>query len=88
MGPAPVEVREAWRCPVSVEALLSDGRVRGLRARGAVTVDLAWRGGRLVTAALTSAVGGATRVRWGELEAELALEPGVRTVVRPRDLQR
>ncbi len=41
----------------------SEGRVRGLRARGGVEVEIAWRGGRPVTATLTAASDGAHRVR-------------------------
>lgn len=40
-----------------------DGRVRGLRARGSFTVDLAWAQGRLQEATITSDLGGPCRVR-------------------------
>ena len=40
-----------------------EGRVRGLRARGGWTVDLAWAGGRLRAAALTATRAGTCRVR-------------------------
>jgi alpha-L-fucosidase 2 len=41
----------------------SEGRVRGLRARGGVEVDLLWRGGKPVSATLTAALNGSHRVR-------------------------
>ncbi len=41
----------------------AEGEVRGLRARGGFTVDMAWRGGRLERATVASAVGGTLRLR-------------------------
>ena len=41
----------------------SSGEVKGLRARGGVTVDLAWREGRLTSARLLATVSGERRVR-------------------------
>jgi alpha-L-fucosidase 2 len=43
----------------------SAGSVKGLRARGAVTVDMDWKDGQLVTARLTPANGGPVRLRSG-----------------------
>ncbi len=40
-----------------------DGRVKGLRARGAVEVDAAWSGGRATSAHLRPAVGGDQKLR-------------------------
>jgi alpha-L-fucosidase 2 len=42
------------------------GSVRGLRARGGFEVDIAWRDGRLISAELRGAPGGAAHVRYGE----------------------
>nr|WP_315587923.1 glycoside hydrolase family 95 protein [Sphingomonas psychrotolerans] len=52
------------------------GSVRGLRARGACTVDLEWRAHRLTRAILVSATGGAYRVRLGIRSIKVALKPG------------
>jgi alpha-L-fucosidase 2 len=41
----------------------SDGSFRGLRARGGLEVDLAWRGGKAAEATLRSTTGGTYRVR-------------------------
>lgn len=51
------------------------GSVRGLRARGAVTVDIAWKDGKLVEARLISARGGKVRVRSGERTGDFDLRP-------------
>jgi len=53
-----------------------DGEVRGLRARGGREVDIAWRDGRLVRAAIRAAAGGPCRVRCGKETQELALKAG------------
>jgi alpha-L-fucosidase 2 len=52
------------------------GSVRGLRARGACTVDIEWRGGRLVQATLASAIGGRRIVRHGDRRVTVTLKPG------------
>ena len=43
------------------------GRVRGLRARGGVTVDMEWRDGRLVSATLVPRRAREMQVRYGDL---------------------
>jgi alpha-L-fucosidase 2 len=52
------------------------GSVRGLRARGAIGVDLAWRGGRLERAVLTADVPGSLVVRCGDARRSVRLAPG------------
>jgi alpha-L-fucosidase 2 len=51
------------------------GAVRGLRARGGFTVDLAWKEGRLTGATLHSAAGGKCKVRTGERVIEVTVPP-------------
>ncbi|MCJ7485051.1 MAG: glycoside hydrolase family 95 protein [Candidatus Aminicenantes bacterium] len=43
-----------------------EGSVRGLRARGGYEVDIEWRGGRIVRAAIRSKLGGRCRIRAAE----------------------
>lgn len=52
------------------------GQVRGLRARGCFTVDIAWAGGRLARASVRSARGGPCRVRYGATDVEIDTQPG------------
>jgi len=58
----------------------ANGEVRGLRARGAVSVDLRWADGKLVEAWLTADADGTFAVRGqnGDLR-KLKLRGGVRT---------
>lgn len=50
------------------------GSVKGLRARGACSVDLAWRNGELEDAILQSEAGGSYVVRYRAVEKEFELE--------------
>jgi len=47
-----------------------DGSVRGLRARGGITVDLTWAGGKLTSAKLTPSHSRPIQVRLGDKTAE------------------
>ena len=52
------------------------GSVRGLRARGGLTVDIEWRDGRLVAAMIRGEPGRSVRVLLGETVATLTLPAG------------
>ncbi|HEV8144857.1 MAG TPA: glycoside hydrolase family 95 protein, partial [Bryobacteraceae bacterium] len=58
-----------------------DGSVKGLRARGAVGVDLEWKSGKLTRAVLRADVAGEHRVRMGGQVMTVKLEAG-----KPRTL--
>ena len=61
------------------------GSVTGLRARGACTVDIRWRDGRLQEAVLASDVGGRYDVRYRSLRVELQLGARERARIVYRD---
>ena len=52
------------------------GRVKGLRARGGFEVDVVWRDGGLVDAAIRSLNGGATQLRYGRVTQDVKLAKG------------
>ena len=54
----------------------ADGSVKGLRARGNVTVDMEWKGGTLVRATLLSPVAKEVTVRVGGAVRRVRLEAG------------
>ena len=58
------------------------GKVRGLRARGGVEVDMEWKNGSLVQAKLMSRQTKTVRVRHGGRISEYQLRAGEPTVVR------
>jgi alpha-L-fucosidase 2 len=53
-----------------------NGSVTGLRARGGFTVDLAWKDGKLATAAIRSEKGGATKVRYAGKTEDFIIPAG------------
>jgi alpha-L-fucosidase 2 len=61
------------------------GSVKGLRARGACTLDLEWKDGLLEQATLHSDHGGRYRLRYGSRELGLDLREGERVRVRMAD---
>ena len=54
----------------------STGSVKGLRARGGFSVDIAWKDGRLVSATIHSIVGTTAQVRYGNCVTTIKLSPG------------
>jgi alpha-L-fucosidase 2 len=58
------------------------GQVRGLRARGAVQVDIDWKAARLEQATLTASLDRTVRVRIGSRVTQHRLRAGVATTVR------
>ena len=54
----------------------SSGSVRGLRARGAFEVDMTWRDGKLVEAAILSLNGGSAKLRYGSVTRVVTLRKG------------
>lgn len=53
-----------------------NGSVRGLRARGAFELNITWRDGKLVEAAIRSLNGGPAKLRYGSLTREVKLRKG------------
>jgi alpha-L-fucosidase 2 len=66
----------------ALPAAWPDGEVRGLRARGAVTVDLTWRGGRLEAATLTTQRGADISIRMNDFRRNYSLVDKNGTTVR------
>ena len=60
----------------ALPAALPQGSFCGLRARGGFDVDAAWESGALKSAAITSRLGGACKVRCGKLATELKTVAG------------
>jgi alpha-L-fucosidase 2 len=52
------------------------GSIKGLRARGAFTVDIVWKDGRLSRATIRSTGGHKCRVRYGDKVTDVTLSPG------------
>ena len=59
------------------------GRVRGLRARGGLEVDVSWRSGALTEARFRAAEPTRLAVRWPGGQDELTLLAGVEQVLTP-----
>ena len=54
----------------------ADGSVTGLRARGGLTVDIAWNAGKLTSAVLRSTLTRRITVRYGGKAVDLSVRPG------------
>jgi alpha-L-fucosidase 2 len=59
----------------------AEGSIKGLRARGGVEVDLAWRHGRLTSVVIRSDEDTTFRLRYQSKTAELKIKKGVRLVL-------
>ena len=60
----------------ALPAAWAEGSVKGLRARGGVEVDMAWKDGRLISATLRSEMEGPCRVSYQGRKFELRLKKG------------
>ncbi|MEV0096789.1 glycoside hydrolase N-terminal domain-containing protein [Streptomyces sp. NPDC050738] len=69
--------------PALPAAWAASGRVTGIGARGGITVDLAWRDGKVTEATLHSAGGATTEVRAGAWKRTVRLKPGRAVTLRP-----
>ncbi|MEZ0472820.1 glycosyl hydrolase family 95 catalytic domain-containing protein [Luteimonas salinilitoris] len=69
----------------ALPAAWPEGSVRGLRARGAAGIDLAWAAGRLAEARLRSDRGGEYLVAYRDRTLKLTLEAGESARLRWRD---
>jgi alpha-L-fucosidase 2 len=68
----------------ALPAAWSEGSVKGLRARGRVEVDLAWKDGRLISAAILSELGQSCRVSYQGEKVELRFKRGKRVTLNSK----
>ncbi|MBN1845687.1 MAG: glycoside hydrolase family 95 protein [Sedimentisphaerales bacterium] len=71
----------------ALPAAWPSGSISGLRARGGFELEIAWRDGKLRSAAIKSLRGNPCKVRYGALTAEFAVPAG-ETLLLDGDLQR
>ncbi|MEV6794565.1 glycoside hydrolase N-terminal domain-containing protein [Streptomyces sp. NPDC051320] len=69
--------------PALPAAWAESGRVTGIGARGGITVDLAWRDGKVTEARLHSTGGATTEVQAGAWRRTVRLKPGRTVTLRP-----
>lgn len=60
------------------------GSIRGIRGRGACTVDIEWKEGKLVKAAIKSDQGGIYTLRYKDMVKKVKIEPGGTYVINGR----
>lgn len=51
-----------------------DGSIRGIRARGGFTIDMAWKKGKVTRLSITSSLGGSCHIREGASKEEKTIE--------------
>jgi len=71
----------------ALPAVWPEGSVKGLRARGAFEVDIAWEGGLLSRVAIKSLGGRPCEIRYGSKSAALVLKGGERKELTSRDFR-
>lgn len=62
-----------------------DGSIRGLCARGGYEIDIAWNGGKLVSANILCRIGGTARIRYRDGIAAIKMQPGQRRRLQPEN---
>ncbi len=60
----------------ALPSLWPNGSVKGLKARGGLSVDIAWKDGKLATARLTPSLAGPIKVRLGDTTVDFQGSPG------------
>ena len=58
------------------------GKITGLRARGAVTVDIEWKDGKLVSAVISPDYDGEYTIRFGDKMQTIAAKKGSRQSIK------
>jgi len=71
-------VNGAWEIQLlpALPKAWATGSVKGLRARGGITLNLAWEDQKITSIELTKTIEGPTQVRWGNKTVSLAFKAG------------
>jgi alpha-L-fucosidase 2 len=51
-----------------------EGEVRGIRARGAIGIDMRWRAGKVVSLEITGSAGNSVKLRYGDAVRTVVLD--------------
>jgi alpha-L-fucosidase 2 len=65
----------------ALPAQWNEGSIQGLRARGACTVNIGWKDGKLLNTTIHSDKGGSFTVRYKEKTKQISLRPGGKTTL-------